>query len=74
MKTILYAWYIFLGIFGYALYESRHQAAIPKYFQFYDGISEISCSAGNRTNCGYELSNCKDGKTYACVTNVQTKY
>lgn len=40
-------------------------------FSSYSDSDEVYCRSGIRYSCGYYMTDCEDGETYECVTNVR---
>jgi len=43
---------------------------IKTYDTYYFGNTTVECSVMREEYCGVQLSDCTDGKTYRCLTNV----
>jgi len=44
----------------------------PKTYVLHNG-TEVICGRAMNSECGVTLINCKDGRTYKCMTNVSEK-
>lgn len=62
----------FIGIITALIVSTLHQKEEPYVIYELSEGSRIECRRALETSCGMFFTNCIDGNTYTCMTNVKT--